>query len=115
MPEIDFSNVTEQGLEAFCLAYKMRCYRALPPRTITSLQTRMQELGITPDDDRFISLIHKLNTNSAITSLQINTLKRFEKARQLRGYGEEQHLPNFFIPNKGHMVVTVLVLSLIHI
>lgn len=103
MPEINFNHATQDGLELFCLMFKMRCYHQLTPKTITSLENRMRELGITPDDDRYISLINKFYTYTALTSSQIKTLMRFGRMRQMYGY-QEQHLPNFF-PEREHIVI----------
>ncbi len=102
--EIDFSNVTAQGLEEFTLAYKMRCYHQLTPHTVTSMENRMKELGITPDDDRFISLISKLLSNKTLTPVQQQTLVKFNNVRLMRGH-EEVHLPAYGI--NGHKIVTV--------
>lgn len=105
-PKIDFSHVTAQGLEEFTLVYKMRYYHQLTPATITSMENRMRELGITADDDRFISLINKLLSNKTLASVQRQTLMKFQIARRMRGH-EEIHLPAYDI--NGHKVIRVSV------
>lgn len=104
--EVDFSHVTAQGLEEFTLVYNMRYYHQLTPATITSMENRMRELGITAEDDRFISLINKLLSNKTLAPVQQQTLMKFQIARSMRGH-EEIHLPTYAI--NGHKVIRVSV------